>query len=1006
MPLRPISSVRGFFTTFLARFFVAGLGLCISVLTVPPRALPQDYIPATAAFDNSPVCDATDLHKDSDEARGRPEWKSIKIDPSLPFPNNFLHPITILEGTVPTPNEEYPTGELENNQAPSEVAEEEITWNHYTHDFTANVVPDPAYQYLLSSYANPPNPSNVTPADPTGRDMCPDGTYSDPCHHVHMEIEWENASLMDEGEGDQRIWGAVPEFVWPAVHDRVWVAGRWIFDCGHPSTGSGGQTALVKYSTEIHPPRALVTFRLNHPALDSFPVSRTSAPSFAGPQSYLPVTGAPTAVPPGQPNSGPTNVPLTEADIFVSGNGGGANDACQLTHNPGDDCGTPHTSPVIPLNGPNDADYVFDVYPPGTNYHSFLNNGTFRVTPPVPDAALQWRVVDHSSEIPSHTCGGPNANGCVSAVPQFCLLDSSTPPPDQTKPYCPAVQAAHPTRLRVILPFAGQSANFFAGSILLGWDDVPAGPLLVASADTKTNIFAKSVMPRQVGIPGPNNTPVVRTFRVTLHAFTVVQNGEGNPLFGAPDGDWRVFVNVGGQYRYIDPYFDRNADGSNKCNGNALTENGKGDCFLFDNTPWIVSVQDGAPIHVAVGGWESDRVDSHFCQQYNDPDPVPAGCAPDSLGDLVALATANNDRIGTYEFDLKAPGYAWSDAPAFTTENTGDNCTLEFSLLSPLTCDELQYKVEFAVQEIPAAAAPTGNPLQIGDPHFIKYVTSATPMVFSTASTDAEFFQYRFHLQGAALTPYAPTDAMRISYSAAAPPTLPFPVYWTNAPVDPVSHSAPLFLGGGDGPYDLEYSAQSFGQLLEPRHAETVTLDNTPPVNSIAQPQGIAYPHSAVLTLGYSVSDGTGSGVASFTPTMDGATTLTGIPSLQNGQPINLLTTLALGAHTFKVTSADNLNNSGANAVTFTIVVTPASIEGDVTYFLQAGAIKNAGLASTIMSNLVAAAAARQAGKCATANNIYNSFINAVLAQRGKGITVTAADIMIGDAQYLIAHCP
>jgi hypothetical protein len=279
-------------------------------------------------------------------------------------------------------------------------------------------------------------------------------------------------------------------------------------------------------------------------------------------------------------------------------------------------------------------------------------------------------------------------------------------------------------------------------------------------------------------------------------------------------------------------------------------------------------------------------------------------------------------------------------------------------------------------------------------------------MVLSTASTDAEFFQYRFHLQGAALTPYAPTDAMRNAYSAFAPPTLPFPVYWTNAPVDPVSHSASLFLGGADGQYDLEYSAQSFGQLLEPRHAETVTLDNTPPVNSIAQPQAIAYPHSAVLTLGYSVSDGTGSGVASFTPTMDGATTLSGVPSLQNGQPINLLTALALGAHTFKVTSADNLNNSGANAVTFTIVVTPASIEGDVTYFLQAGAIKNAGLASTIMSNLVAAAAARRAGKCATANNIYNSFINAVLAQRGKGITVTAADLMIADAQYLIAHCP
>jgi hypothetical protein len=1034
MIIQTNSSVR-IFSAFSFRFLAMALGLFLYALAAPTRSLAQtqDYIPAEAAFDNSPVCDDSEISNNDDEARGRPEWKPIVIDPSLPFPNNFLHPITILEGTVPTPTVEYPSGELENNQAPSEVSEEELPWNHYTHDFTANVVPDPAYTHLLSSWvrftgASIPDESQGACSDLGGTlnppftivsgnvlhgtcvvppEICPDsptGATDVTCHHVHMEVEWDNASLMDEGEGFQRIWGAAPEFVWPAVNDRVWVAGRWIFDCGHPGVpAAAADRHHVKFSTEIHPPRALVTFRLNHPALDSFPVSRTSAPSFAGPQSYLPVTGAPATVPPGQPDSGPTNVPVTEADIFVSGNGGGANDACQLTHNPGDDCGTPHTSPVIPLNGPNDPNYVFDIYPPGTNYHSFLNNGTFRITPPVPDAALQWRIVDHSSEVPSHTCGGPNANGCVSAVPTFCLLDSSTPAPDQMDPHCPAVQAAHPTRLRVILPFAGQSANFFAGSILLGWDDVPAGPLLLASADTKTNIFAKSVMPRQVGIPGPNNTPVVRTFSVALHAFTVVKNGESclvDPF--ACGGDWRVFVNVGGQYRYIDPYFDRNADGSNKCNGDALTDNGDGDCFLFDNTPWIVSVQDGTPIHVAVGGWESDRVDSHFCKNYNDPDPSPAGCAPDSVGDLEATATANNDRIGTYEFDLKAPDYKWSDAPAFTTENTGDNCTASL----PLTCDELQYKVEFAVHELPAAAAPTGNPLQIGDPHFVNYVTSATPMVLSTASTDAEFFQYRFHLQGADLTQYTPTDAMRNAYSGSTPAALPFPVYWTNAPVDPVSHSASLFLGGSDGPYDLQYSAQSFGQLLEPRHTETVTLDNTPPVNSISQPQAIAYPHSAVLTLGYSVSDGTGSGVASVTPTMDGATTVTGVPSLQSGQPINLLTALMLGAHTFKVASADNLNNSGATSVTFTIVVTPASIEGDVTYFLQAGAIKNAGLASTIMSNLVAAAAARQAGKCATANNIYNSFINAVLAQRGKGITVTAADIMIGDAQYLIAHCP
>jgi hypothetical protein len=38
-----------------------------------------------------------------------------------------------------------------------------------------------------------------------------------------MEVEWDNASYMDESEGFRRTWDAVPEFVWPAVGDRIWV---------------------------------------------------------------------------------------------------------------------------------------------------------------------------------------------------------------------------------------------------------------------------------------------------------------------------------------------------------------------------------------------------------------------------------------------------------------------------------------------------------------------------------------------------------------------------------------------------------------------------------------------------------------------------------------------------------------------------------------------------------------------------------------------------------------
>jgi hypothetical protein len=948
-----------------SRALAVGLGLCLSGLAV--RAMAQNYTPATKAFDNSPVCSDSDLGNNSDEARGNPEWKPVNgltIDPLHPVLNDKP---TILEGFVPFP----PANESSKAQAFAEVSEEDLPWNHYTHDFTFQVVPDQTYQHLLSSWVRFPGVTLPNVPDPfcsslggsfdgtncvVPPEICPDLTTGTTCHHTQMEVEWDSASLMDEGEGFQRIWGAVPEFVWPAVGDRVWVEGRWIFDCGHPGVPAAAAVrTYVKYSTEIHPPRALVAFRLNHPALDSFPVPRTSAPNFPAPQSYLPVTGEPaTTLPPGVPNSGPTNVPVTEADIYVSGNGGGANDLCMILALNGSNCVFGHTSPVLPVNSRN---YAFDIYPPGTDYNHPISNGTFPVTPPVPDASLQWRTVDHSSELPAHACGGPDTSGCVSAVPIFCLLDASTPPPDpdpdKADTSCPAVVPAQPTRLRVILPFATDAthpnANYFAQSILLGWDDVPA--------------------------PATINR-VVRTFKVTLHAFTVVDNGET-----IHDGDWRVFVNVGGQYRYISPLFD-GGPGNNACNGDALTDNGDDDCFLFENTPWFVSVQDGTPIHVAVGGWESDPVDSAFCRQF----PPGGDCDPFSFGNLVDLAFENNDRIGTYEFDLREQhDYQWvspngSSLSSFTTESTDDG---------------ERYKVEFRVEEVPAATAPASAPLGIGTPHFGQFVSSATPLALGSAAPDAQGFQYRSYLQGAPLPTYAST--------------LSFPVHWTHADLPAGSQSVPVFLTGADGPNLFQYSAESFGNLLEPRHTATVILDNTPPVIGFVQPQATAYPHSAVLTLGYSISDGTGSGVASFTPTMDTLTTLFG-HGLASGQAINLLTELKLGPHTFSVAASDNVNNADASSVTFTIIVTPESIKGDVTQFLAAGKIKNQGIALALLGPLNAAAKARASGSCAKEKNVYQplyrAFINELKALSGKGVDPTAAQIMIADAQYLIANCP
>ena len=219
-----------------------------------------------------------------------------------------------------------------------------------------------------------------------------------------------------------------------------------------------------------------------------------------------------------------------------------------------------------------------------------------------------------------------------------------------------------------------------------------------------------------------------------------------------------------------------------------------------------------------------------------------------------------------------------------------------------------------------------------------------------------------------------------------------------------------MYLNGvsanGDGPYDFQYSAQSVWNLLEPRHTQTLTLDTTPPAITITQPTATQYPHNAILTLNFSADDGAGSGVQSTTPKMDSSSTLMDGTPVTNNLAIHLLTQMTLGPHTFTVNAMDNVNNPSMSSVPFEIVVTPESIKGDVTQFLQSGAIKNSGEANSLLAKLDAAAEARARGQCSTAANLYQAFISELRAQSGKGVDPTAAQIMILDAQYLITHCP
>jgi hypothetical protein len=209
-----------------------------------------------------------------------------------------------------------------------------------------------------------------------------------------------------------------------------------------------------------------------------------------------------------------------------------------------------------------------------------------------------------------------------------------------------------------------------------------------------------------------------------------------------------------------------------------------------------------------------------------------------------------------------------------------------------------------------------------------------------------------------------------------------------------------LPLGTYDAKLVIVDSHGSFGV-----DAAAITVhDTTPPRITIERPSATDYPHSVTLILAYDVDD-VCTGVNEFTPTLDGATILAG-HGLAGGQAISLLTELGLGSHILSISARDNAGNTSISSVRFTIIVTSESIREDVAQFLAMGAIGSRKFTYALFRKLDAAAAARERGRCDVASRFYEVFINHLLVNSGAAVDAAAADTMVADAEYLIAHCP
>jgi hypothetical protein len=142
------------------------------------------------------------------------------------------------------------------------------------------------------------------------------GTIATGNDNGHAHIEWEA--------------GAFPAWAWPGEGDRMVVLGRLIFDCGHPGAMPGQCTGHFMHQcvldSDCHPPVCAECFANEFCINEHFGYGSEIHPVYA---SAAIRRGRGGLLSP-SPHSSP--VPVTKADVYVSGDGGGAGDRCILTH--------------------------------------------------------------------------------------------------------------------------------------------------------------------------------------------------------------------------------------------------------------------------------------------------------------------------------------------------------------------------------------------------------------------------------------------------------------------------------------------------------------------------------------------------------------------------------------------------------------------------------------------------------------------------------------------------
>lgn len=186
-----------------------------------------------------------------------------------------------------------------------------------------------------------------------------------------------------------------------------------------------------------------------------------------------------------------------------------------------------------------------------------------------------------------------------------------------------------------------------------------------------------------------------------------------------------------------------------------------------------------------------------------------------------------------------------------------------------------------------------------------------------------------------------------------------------------------------DGQQTVSYRSTDKSGNIEAAKTISFNLDSTGPEITVTGVENGSYNDSLEVTPVITLDDSLSGVDASMTTvTLDGN-------AVQQGATIPLYT-LPLGAHTYIVTASDLAGNTSSKEIVFQTTTSIQSMQSLVTGFMRSGWIDSAGIANSLQSKL--------------SSNSLAALVNEVKAQRGKHISVEAADCLIRDAQYLLSQ--